>query len=144
MLACSLAQLLSGSFDRSSNARIGSATTDVPHLGFDFLIGGIMVLAQERGRHHHLARLAVTALRNIVLHPGFLDGMVALLREPLNGDDFRRPNVGNRCDTGLDGSTVEVNCTSPALLNSASILRTGEPQVIAEHPQERSLAGNVL
>src|SRR5580704_16468158 len=124
MLACSLAQLLSGSFDRSSNAWIGSATTDIPHLGFDFLVGRIIVLAQKRGRHHHLARLAVTALRNIVLHPGFLDGMIAVLREPLNGDDFRFANIGNRCDTGLDGSTVDMNRTSPALLYSASVLRT--------------------
>src|SRR5580704_17857650 len=134
MLACSLAQVLSGSFDRSSNAPIGSTTTDIPHLCFDFLIGRVVVLAQQRGRLHHLPRLAVTALRNIVLHPGFLDGMIAVLGEPLNGDDFGVPNIGNRCDTGLNGSTVEMNGTSPALGDSTSVLRAGEPQVIAEHP----------
>src|SRR5580700_2747152 len=122
MLACSLAQLLSGSFDRSSNAWIGSATTDIPHLGFDFLVGRIIVLAQKRGRHHHLARLAVTALRNIVLHPGFLDGMIAVLREPLNGDNFGIPNIANRRDTGLHGSTVQMNGARPALGNSTSVL----------------------
>ncbi len=57
---------------------------------------------------------------------------------------FEFPTSDKRCDTGLNGSPVEMNRTSPALGDAASVLGAGQPQVIAEHPQERSLAGDIL
>src|SRR4029077_8263089 len=69
-----------GSFvDGVAHADVGAAAATVAvHRGVDVLIGGLCVFGEQSGGGHHLAGLAVTALRNIDLRPRKLHGMRAI------------------------------------------------------------------
>src|SRR3954469_1739913 len=67
--------------DRLADARVRAAAADVRHGVVDVLVGRARVLAQQRDRRHHLAALAVAALRHLVLDPGLLHRVqLAVLR----------------------------------------------------------------
>jgi len=59
--------------DGLANSHIGAATADhAGHVVIDVLIGGLGVALEEVGRRHDLPGLAVAALGNVQLEPGFL------------------------------------------------------------------------
>jgi hypothetical protein len=61
--------------NRFSDALIGAAATDVRNGRIDVRITRLRIGSQQCRRGHDLTRLAVTALRHIVLQPGSLHRM---------------------------------------------------------------------
>src|SRR5690554_957866 len=102
----------------------GTATNITVHGRFDFLIGWTGITFQQRSGIHNLPRLAVAALRHIVLQPRFLYGVIALIRESLNSGDLLVPNPGYREHTGPNGCSVKMDCTGTALCYTASVFGT--------------------
>ncbi|MNC44349.1 hypothetical protein D3C75_932520 [compost metagenome] len=94
------------------------------------------MLEQRRGRHY-LAGLAVAALGHLVLDPGrdhpFADG-IGLDR--LDGGHLAPDHAGHRGDAGAHHVAVHQHRTGAALGQAAAILGAGQPQVIADHPQQ--------
>src|SRR5580692_558438 len=79
---------LGGSMDRGSHILIRSAAADIEFHDFiDIGVGGSGVLREQRCGAHDLAGLAVAALRNVLLDPGLLDGMIAVGGKAFDGDD---------------------------------------------------------
>src|SRR6185295_9481193 len=54
-----------GTVHRGTDALVGAAAADVGHRGIDVGIARLVILGQQRGRGHDLARLAVAALRHV-------------------------------------------------------------------------------
>jgi len=123
--------------DRFANTLVGSAaayvaTEDLVDIG----IGWLRFLLQERRRGHDLAGLAVAALGHVVLDPSFLQRMVAVLGEALNGGHGLCADVTYGDLAALHLLAVEENGASAASADPASILRTGQSEKIAHNPKE--------
>src|SRR5947208_10859953 len=72
-LSASLTIRFRGLFDRLGDAHIGAAATDIArHRVIDLGVGRVWVARQQRRSRHDLARLAVAALWNFPVEPGFL------------------------------------------------------------------------
>ena len=70
------------------DAHIGAAAAKVAaHCVIDLRIGRARIARQKRSGAHDLPRLAVTALRDVQLHPGLLDGVRAVFGQPFDRGD---------------------------------------------------------
>ena len=75
--------------DRASDALIGAAAADVAAHGvIDVRVGRMRVFAEQHSGRHDLARLAVSALRDILLDPRALQRMAEVGGETFDGGDF--------------------------------------------------------
>src|SRR5882672_8883931 len=73
--------------DRGADAGVSAAAADVGHRRVDVLVARARVPREERNRRHDLARLAVAALRDLVVDPGLLHRVqLAALGEALDGE----------------------------------------------------------
>src|ERR1041385_27243 len=67
---------LQGSLNRGANSLVGAAAANTAaHQFINVLIARPGFALQQRNGLHDLSCLAVTALRNVVFHPGALDRM---------------------------------------------------------------------
>jgi hypothetical protein len=76
-------------------------------------------------------------LRHVEGAPGELDGVLPLRVEPLDGDDLVAFGVGDRGGAGADRDPVEVDGAGAAEPLAASELRSGEPELLADRPEQR-------
>src|SRR5262249_24856796 len=134
-----------GLFDRLADARIGAAATDISrHRVIDIGVGGVWVGRQQRRSRHDLARLAVAALWNLPVEPGFLD----LGTRRGGGDRFDCPDLGvtnavDRRDAGTGGSAVDVHCAGTAQRHAAAEFRAGHTEHVAQYPEQRSVVVDI-
>src|SRR5262245_7098182 len=70
--------------DSLENSWIGSAPADIGNGGGDPLVAGLGDLREECRGGHDKARLAIAALRNLLVNPRFLDGMQAACSQALD------------------------------------------------------------
>ena len=95
------------------------------------------VVFNKAARRHHLARLAVAALHDILLDPGLLH------RVQLS----RRSKALDRCDCMIHGGTnpslartdrvaVEMDGADAAKPQPAAVLRSHHSKLGAQHPQQ--------
>src|SRR5215471_21577202 len=109
-MGSNLLGLGSGLFDGVADADIGHATAKVTgHDGINVLIGRGRKVVDERRRLHDLARLAVTALRNLKVGPRLLHWMPALGIEALDGGDLGAGDAGKRRYARARGSAADVD-----------------------------------
>src|SRR4051812_33423513 len=123
--------------NRASNARVGSAATDIaPHADIDFFISGIRPFPEQHRRSHDLSRLAIAALRHILADPGLLQGMRKLRREPFDGDDLLAFGARDRRNARSHRFAVQMNRAGAALCHSTAKLRSRQADGLAQHPQQ--------
>lgn len=129
--------LSSGSLDGSANSLVRPTTADIAgHTLVNLLISRLRRCVQQRYCLHDLARLAVSALRNIMLNPRLLNGMKAIYPDPLDRSDMSAGQGTHRCDARPDGLAVLVHGTSSTQGHPASKFRSREPENIAEVPEQ--------
>ena len=121
------------------DAVIRAAAAGVRDLRVDVCVGGIRARAQQRERAHDHAGLAIPALRRVELLPGDLNRMTAVGRESLDGHHRLADGRGRRDTAGPDGAAIDVQRACAALSDAAAELRAGQPDLIADHPQQRRL-----
>src|SRR5262249_33683106 len=68
-MVCSSGRLFRDGVDRLAHLREGAAAADVRDRGVDVRVGGLGLLLEQRLDRHDHARLAVAALRHVVLDP---------------------------------------------------------------------------
>jgi hypothetical protein len=122
--------------DGQAHARVGAAPAEVGDGG-DVRFGGPGLGGEQRRRRHDLARLAIAALRHVLLDPGLLHGMQALARQALDRDHAAVPDGAHRQRARSDRLSVQVHGAGPAQPGAAPVFGAREPQVVAEHPEER-------
>src|SRR5580700_4227651 len=132
--------LLGGALDGAENARIGAAAADVAvHVADDVVAAWILVGRKQSGGLHDLAGLAIAALRHLQIEPGFLQRMVAIGRQALDGGDVLARHHGDRRLARAHRPAVEMHRAGAAHAGAAAIFRAGELEVLAHHPEQRRL-----
>src|ERR1700722_16998751 len=138
--SCAIAlHLLAGSaMDRPADAHIGAAAADIGDA-VDIGCGGPGRLVQRRDRRQNLARLAIAALRHILRHPRRLHRMrVALRGQAFDGGDGSFDG-GHRRYARPYRLVVDQHGAGAALRDTAAIFGPGQPDLVAQRPQQRHL-----
>src|SRR3984893_14802201 len=102
------------------------------------------IARDQRRRRHDLPRLAVTALRDLQIEPGFLDRLPS--RGPthgLDGCDRSRADAVDRGDAGAHRLTVNVDGAGAAQRHPATELGAGHAEQVAQHPKQSRVAVNI-
>src|SRR5215831_15322971 len=137
-MGSNLLGLGSGLFDGVADADIGHATAKVTgHDGIDVLIGWGGKVVDERRRLHDLARLAVTALRDLKVRPRLLHRVSTIRIESLNGRDLSAGDAGQRRYAGAGRTAADMNRAGAAHPDAAAEFRSGEADDVADYPQQR-------
>src|SRR5580704_9548576 len=133
--------------DRGPDALVRPTPADVAaHRRVDVGVRRALARGEQRGRAHYLARLAVSALRHVLLDPSLLHGMEpAAPRQALDGRDPTAFHRRDRCHAGAHRGAVHVHGASTAEGHAAAELRAGKIEIFAQHPEERLvlIAGHV-
>src|SRR3954468_22689379 len=131
---------LGGAPDCLDDPLIGTATAKiVGHRSLDLGQGRILALGDQRRRRHDLTALAIAALRNADFHPGLLNRMRAVVRQPLDGRDPLADRRRCRQLTGFHRLPVDMDRAGAAARDPATIFGAGEPDIVAQDPQQRGL-----
>ena len=120
--------------DRGTDTRVGAATADVGHRLVDILVRRLGLFLEQRSGRHHLTRLAIAALRNLVLDPGFLHRVhPAARREPLDRHHLLVAHCGHRIGTRAHRLAIEMHGTGATKSFSATELRSLQLKNIKLH-----------
>ena len=129
--------------NRLADAVVGAAPAGIGHFGVDVRIGRIRVSLEQRHRAHDLPRLTIAALRHVELDPGELHGMRPVRRQALDGGDRLAGCGRDRNAARANRTIVDVQGAGPALRNATAELGAGEPEMIADHPEQRRFRRHV-
>src|SRR6266542_1263186 len=95
------------------------------------------LLREQRRRLENHPRLAVTALRDVLLEPGALTRMAAIGRESLDRRVAVFLGLRDGHLTGPDVPSVLEHRARAADADSASVFGPGQRQPVAQHPEKR-------
>src|SRR5262245_24203272 len=134
-----------GLLDRGADTCVGAAAADVAvHRLVDLLVGRLRRALEQRLRGHDLAGLTVAALRDTDLDPCRLqrasDGIAA---DRFDGHHLAIGHHREGRDAGAHRLPVDVHGAGATEGHAAAELATGEPELVSQRPQQRSVAGHV-
>ena len=122
--------------DGLNNHGVGAATAQVcAHLVNDFLSARVGVASEQARRPHYLARLAITALCDLKINPGFLQRMIGRFRQALNRRDLFVRYRRHRCQAGIGRLAIDMHRTGATLTDTTAEFGAGQFEVFAQHPQ---------
>src|SRR6202035_3505246 len=121
-MAASPLRFARGRVDRGADALIGSATGDVGHERVDVVVGRLRVLVE----------------------PGLLHRVqLAVLRQRLDGGDLLGADRSDRDLARPRGDAVDVHGAGAALGDAATIFGAGQPDRVADDPEQWRVGFNV-
>src|SRR5258708_16228992 len=124
----------------SWDALIGSTSTDVGHGFVDVFVRRLRSPLEQCRGSHDLSRLAIAALGHVNRCPSLLHWMRPRGREALDGDDpVARFHVSDANGAGALHLIIDVHGAGAALSDATAIFRSGEADLLADHPQERRI-----
>src|ERR1700689_4872763 len=95
--------------DGFAYAEIGAAAAYVAvHGSVNVRVGGMRVLREQRRSRHHLAGLAIAALRHVNFLPRDLDGVSSVFGKPLERGDVFACRPRNRGGAGARGLSINM------------------------------------
>ena len=99
---------------------------------------------QQLGGAHHKTRRAIAALHGVLFDEHLLDRMqFAVLGQALDGADARAVGARRRRETGQRGEAVEPDGAGAAFPFLAAGLWPHQPQILAQHTQQRLTVGAI-
>src|SRR5712672_4398652 len=142
--SCSTGQCAGGVVNRGADADISSAPTDVAiHGEIDVAVARILDFLEKRDCAHHLAGLAVPALRDFVGNPSLLYRTGLAPSHRLDRGDFGFVERRNWYRAGAQRPAVHKYRASATLSDPAAELGSGHPQHIAEDPQQSRITVHI-
>jgi hypothetical protein len=122
--------------DRAAKPLVSPATAYVGDVGVDLGVGRVGILLEESNRRHDLTGLAIAALRHVFGQPSLLHRMLAVGRKPFDGGDAGAGQRTDRDRTGAHGPAINVNGAGTALRDPTAEFRAGEPDGVAQRPEQ--------
>src|SRR6266853_13926 len=127
---------LRGEVDRFADTYIGSTAADVAAHGIiDVGIARMWIACQERRSRHDLSGLAVAALDDLMVKPGFLD--LGACRRVTDRLDCRDPRFAEAVDAGDAGpcrDAIDMHGARAALRDAAPEFGAGHTEYVSQHP----------
>src|SRR5215469_9418233 len=124
--------------DGGGDPLIAAAAANVAaHRVVDLALGRVLCRRQQHRGLHDLAGLAITALRDVQGAPSLLHRVIAIAVEPLDRDHRAPVDVAYGGDAGTGGLAIDVHRASAAQRHAAAVFRSGEPQLVAQVPEQR-------
>ena len=99
----------------------------------DLFVGRLWNVLQQRRRLHDLPRLAIAALRHLMVQPGLLQLAQPLRANAFDGKDVCVRQRFHRCHAAADGGPVRDHRAGAALGDAAAIFRALQVQRVAQH-----------
>src|SRR6516165_9927651 len=128
----------SSRLDGGGDTLIAAAAADVPaHRAVDLLLGRVLCRRKERCRLHDLAGLTIAALRDIQGAPRLLHRVIAVAVEPFDRRYRTTADITDGRSAGSGGFAVDMNGAGAAERYATAVLRSGEPQLVPQIPEER-------
>src|SRR5262249_8424115 len=124
---------------RAAQPLVGAAAADIGEIGVDVGVARIGIAPEVRRRRHDLAGLAVAALRHLLSEPGLLHRMPAVRRQTFDGGDLGAVEAADGHGAGSHRLPVDMYRAGAALGDAAAVFGSGEPDLLTQHPQQRSL-----
>src|SRR5260370_27088154 len=122
---------------RVFDALVTAAAADVARHRFAYLVvAGFRIVHQQGRGLHDLAGLAIAALRDVDLTPGFLYRVIAGGVKAFYGGDFAADHVGNRGDAGAHGLLVDDDRARAAERLAAAIFGARQSGFVTEKPEQ--------
>lgn len=118
----------------SANAQVRAATAEVArHFGVDIGVGRRGIALEQCGGLHDLAGLTVTALRNVVFDPSFLQRvqMLGVSSEAFDCGDRLADGGDGGEGAGADGVAGEVHSARTTERHAAAVFGANESEVVA-------------
>jgi hypothetical protein len=128
---------------RFANPRVGAAAANVSDGSRELLIGWRRIRGQKRADGHDHARLAVAALRHLMIDPRLLYGIQRAAAQTFDGGDFGVRRGLHRNTTTAHRLAVEMHGAGSASADTAAELCACKVQLIANDPQERRVGLDV-
>ena len=129
---------------RSPNPQIRPAAANMPAQRIIYIrIAGIRSFLQQRRARHDHSRLAIAALRNLGLEPGALQGMRAIRRQSLDGQNLAVTDGRNPRGARSFRHAINMHSASPAKRLPAPKFRPSQLQRIAQNPQQRRIRTHI-
>ena len=129
-----------GGVDRRADLLEGATAANIGERLVDVGVGRFRRVLEQIGDRHDHAGLTVAALRHVMLDPSLLHfRQLAILREAFDrGDLFAAGGAGQDLARARRDA-VDVNRASAALADTATVFCASEPDVFADHPQQRGV-----
>ncbi len=129
---------LGGHVDRLAHLLEGAAAADVGDRGVDVGVGRLRFRLEERRHRHDHARLAIAALRHVVIDPRLLHLVQGLARgQALDRGDLAVAHCADWYGARAHRDAVHVHGAGAALRDAAAVLGAGEADLLADHPEQR-------
>ena len=127
--------------DGGADAGVRRAAAEIAAHGLiDVVIGGSGILREQRGRRHHLTRLAVAALHHIELEPRCLHPPSDLgIADALDGHHGCIADARHRSDARSRRHAVEMHRAGAAERHATAEFRALEVELVAQHPEKRRI-----
>ena len=123
--------------NRLADAGVSAAAADVGHGCVNVLVAGLGLFLEQGHSRQHLAALAVTALRHLVLYPGLLHRVqLAFVGQAFDGDDLLAGRRRHRVRAGAHRLAVEQDRAGAALGHAAAEFRAFDIEFITQGPQK--------
>src|SRR5258706_15222163 len=133
-------QLPRGALDRLADAHVRPAAAEIAsHRFLDVLVGGLAVPLEQRDHAHDLSALAVAALHHVLIDPRILyDAPDGIPGDALDRHGVSIADERDRDEARPRGDPVAMHRTRAARADAAAAFRAGEPELLAQDPQQRS------
>src|SRR5712671_419850 len=131
--------------DRSANTQIGSTTANVSrHCSINIGIIGIRRGTDQGRCGHDLTRLAIAALYDLQIEPGFLHFRAGRRRtDAFDGGDGAIAYRADRQHARAHRFAVDVHGACAALRDAATKLRSGQTEDVTKHPEQRHVGWSI-
>jgi hypothetical protein len=95
------------------------------------------IAGEQSGGLHDLSGLTVATLGHALSDPTLLDGVKgAVLSQALNGDDMSSRDLTGSRHAATLRLAVHMNRAGPAGSNTAAVLGSDEPEMVAQNPEQ--------
>src|ERR1700738_1894864 len=124
-----------GGVDCLAHLLEGAAAADIGDGFVDVLVGRLRFLLEKRRHRHDHSGLAISALRNLVVDPGFLHLVqCAIGGQSFNGGDLLATGFADQYAARAHRHAIDMDGAGPALCNAATVFGAGHADIFPDPP----------
>src|SRR4030088_172260 len=121
--------------DRLAHLLESAAAANIGDGFVDVLVGRLRFFLEKRSHRHDHSGLAISALRDVVVDPGFLYLVqCAIGGQSFDGGDLLATGVADQYAARAHRNAIDMDGTGPALCNAATVFGAGKADIFPDCP----------